>query len=115
MKNNTNTTPAPAAARVAQNCGCGCGAPTITDRALFLSGHDARLAGVVGRGLVSTDEATREAAQARLETLSPALKAKAQRVVETAERKAADKAAKAKAREAAKQAAKAAYEAALKG
>lgn len=112
---NNNTAAVPAAKRTPQNCGCGCGAPTVTERALFLSGHDARLAGVVGRGLVDADPAARKAAQARLETLSPALQAKARKVVETAERKAADKAAKAKAREAAKAAAKAAYEAALRG
>lgn len=108
---NNNT---PAAKRTAQNCGCGCGKPTITDRALFLSGHDARLAGVVGRGLTDADPAVRAAAAKRREGLSPALQAKADRVVETAKAKAAKKAATAKAREAAKKAAKEAYEAALK-
>lgn len=35
--------PAPA------NCGCGCGAPTVTAKARFLSGHDARHAGNLAR------------------------------------------------------------------
>ena len=40
--------PAPAPkveeAKAPRNCGCGCNRPTITDRASFLPGHDARFA-----------------------------------------------------------------------
>lgn len=88
--------PAPA------NCGCGCGQPTVTAKARFLSGHDARFAGMVGRGeTVPTDE------QARL--ITPALQAKIDGIRQTTAKKAAAK----QAREAAKAAAKAAYDKAM--
>lgn len=95
------TTPAakPAAPAAPANCACGCGAPTITAKALFVSGHDARLAGVLGRALAA--DPADKAAQARLEALSPALQAKALSVKATADRKAAEKAAKAAAKAAA--------------
>lgn len=109
MSANTNTPAKPAntpakAKPAPANCGCGCGAPTVTARALFLSGHDARFAGRVGRG-----EITPTKAQAAILADSPKLQAKVAGIRETAKRKAAEKAA----REAAKAAAKAAYEAAL--
>lgn len=88
-------------------CGCGCGVPTVTAKATFLSGHDARHAGNLGRALAADPtDADLIAAYGRL---TPALQAKVDRVRTTAERKVAEKAAKAAAREAAK----AAYEAAL--
>lgn len=83
-------------------CGCGCGVPTVTAKARFLSGHDARFAGLVGRGeRVLTDEES--------SLVTPALQAKIDKIRETANRKAATKAAQ----EAAKAAAKAAYAAAM--
>lgn len=87
-------------------CACGCGRPTITAKALFVSGHDARLAGVLGRA-AATGDAT---AVTRIEALSPGLKAKALRIADTARKQAAVKAARA----VAKEQAKAAYAAALK-
>lgn len=101
---------APAAPAQPANCRCGCGAPTVTARALFLSGHDARFAGDLGRRLAASEVGPeREALTAEVDALSPALKAKVLKIAETANRKAAEKAAKA----AARAAAKAAYEAAL--
>lgn len=88
--------PAPA------NCGCGCGAPTITAKASFLPGHDARFAGMVGRGEVVPTEA-----QAAL--ITERLQGKIDGIAATAKKKAAVKAA----REAAKAAAKAAFDAAM--
>jgi hypothetical protein len=92
------TKPAPA------NCGCGCGAPTITAKARFLSGHDARFAGQVGRGEVEPTPAQ----QAILDA-SPALAAKVEKVRLTAATKAAAK----QAREVAKAAAKRAFDEAM--
>lgn len=107
----TNTTPAPAPANTpapapAPNalCGCGCGVRCVTARARFLSGHDARFAGALGRGEVAQPLTAFQAA-----LLTPALQAKVDAVSATARRRAADKAAKA----AAQAAAKAAYAAAL--
>lgn len=100
-------TPAPAAPKAKPapaNCGCGCGAPTVTERARFLSGHDARFAGQVGRGeVVPTD------VQKALLAASPALQAKVDGIRATAKRNEAAKAA----RLAAKAAAKVAYDAAM--
>lgn len=90
--------PAPA------NCGCGCGSPTITSKATFLAGHDARHAGVLGRGLAATpDDADLKAAYARL---TAPLQVKVDKIRETATRKAGVKAAR--------EVAKAAYAEALK-
>lgn len=102
-------TPAPAKTPVKAkpapaNCGCGCGAPTITAKARFLSGHDARFAGAVGRG-----ETTPTEAQQAILDASPALAAKVEKVRLTAVRKAAVKAS----REVAKAAAKAAFDEAM--
>jgi hypothetical protein len=107
-----NTTPAAPATSVSfPLCGCGCGVPTVTAKATFLSGHDARHAGALGRALVANP--ADEAALTRLASLTPALQAKVARFIETANRKEAEKAAKAAARDAAKAAAKAAYDAHL--
>lgn len=92
-------------------CRCGCKAPT---KSTYAPGHDARHAGVVGRWLLANPDATKTEKKKHLDTLpTPALQAKAERVVETAKRKEAEKASKAEARAKAKAAAKAAYEAAL--
>lgn len=93
--------PAPA------NCACGCGAPTVTAKAVFLSGHDARHAGSIGRLLAAnpTDKPALDA----LARMTPKLQEKALSVKATADRKAATKTAAAKA----KTAAKAAYDTAL--
>lgn len=99
---NTNTPATPAAKPAPANCGCGCGAPTITEKARFLSGHDARFAGAVGRGEIKPTPA-----QAAL--ITPALQAKIDGIAATASRRAAEKAARVKA----KAAAKAAYDKAL--
>lgn len=95
--------PAPA------NCACGCGAPTITAKAAFLSGHDARHAGNVGRGLAELVKASPEYV-ALLATLpTPKLVAKAQGIEATARRRSASKSAAV----AAKAAAKAAFDEAM--
>lgn len=93
----------PAAAPVSfPLCGCGCKVPTVTAKARFLSGHDARFAGLVGRGeVVPTPE--------QQALVTPALQGKIDGIRATAAKRAATKAAKA----AAKEAAKAAYAAAL--
>lgn len=102
--------PAPTPAKVETpkpqpaNCGCGCGVPAVTAKATFLSGHDARFAGKVGRGEVTPDERQ----QAILDA-SPALAAKVEKVRLTAARKAATK----QAREVAKAAAKVAFDEAM--
>lgn len=107
-KNTAPTTPAvkTAPAKPA-NCACGCGAPTITSKALFVSGHDARLSGVLGR--VAAERSLTKPEQAQYDALSDALRAKTDRVTATAKRKSAEKAA----RETAKIAAKKAYNDAL--
>lgn len=94
----------PAAKPAPANCGCGCGLPTVTEKALFLSGHDARFAGRVGRGEIEPTDAQR-----RILADSPRLQAKVEGIRATAAKKAAAKAA----REAAKKAAKAAYDEAM--
>lgn len=69
-------------------CRCGCKAKVVSPRATYLSGHDARHAGVVGRSLTGT------AADAkRLATLpSDRLQAKALAVAATAKARATSKA-----------------------
>lgn len=107
QSNTTTPTPAPAevpAKAAPANCACGCGQPTVTDRARFLSGHDARFAGRVGRGEI---EPTPE----QLAVVTPALQSKIDGIRETAKRRSAEKAAKV----AAKAAAKEAYDKALAG
>lgn len=85
-----------------RNCGCGCGAPTITQKASFLPGHDARFAGLVGRGEITP-------ADWQTALVTPALAKKIDGIRETAKKKAAVKTA----REAAKKAAEAAFAAAM--
>jgi hypothetical protein len=105
-------TPAPAPAPAAPApCGCGCGAPTHRAEARYLSGHDARHAGQVGRALVAGGDP--EALLATLPT--DALRAKATGMVEAHAAREAKKAARKAATEAARAAAKAAYAAALAG
>lgn len=87
-------------------CGCGCAAPTVRPEAGFIAGHDARLAGQIGRALAAGEIAPEEAAR-RLG--SDRLMAKAAGVADTARRREAGKAARA----AAKAAAAAAYAAAM--
>lgn len=105
---------APAPAEVAapapapRPCGCGCAAPTVRPEARFIAGHDARLAGQIGRALAAGEIDAEEAAR-RLG--SDRLMAKAAGVADTARRREAEKAARA----AAKAAAAAAYAAALAG
>lgn len=92
-------------------CKCGCGAPT---KSTYAPGHDARHAGQIGRWLLANPDATPAQRKTQLANLpTPALQAKAERVVETAAAKEQAKQAKAEARAKAKAAAKAAYEAAL--
>ncbi len=92
------------------NCACGCGAPTITAKAAFLPGHDARLAGVLGRLLANTPLGKdREAVTTRINALSPALKAKTLKIADTEAKRLARKAAQ----EAARKAAKEAFDAAM--
>lgn len=86
------------------NCGCGCGQPTVTSRAVFLSGHDARFAGMVGRGEIEPD-----GHQQAILNDSPRLQAKVAGIRETQAKREAQKAA----REAAKEAARRAYEEAM--
>lgn len=88
-------------------CRCGCGQPTVRSDAKYVSGHDARHAGEVGRS-AATEAEIRE-----LFKDQPKLAAKALGVRETAARKVAEKAAASAAREAAKAAAKVAYDEAL--
>lgn len=115
MTAKKNTNPAPAATPAVDKapapsfplCGCGCGVPTVTAKALFLSGHDARHAGVLGRALAATPDDTD--LNAAYDRLSDRLRAKVDGIRATAERKQAEK----EARLAAKAASKAAYEAAL--
>lgn len=60
----TKTTPAkPEPKPAPTNCGCGCGKPTISTKARFLAGHDARHAGNIARALVAdpTDKQARDA------------------------------------------------------
>lgn len=92
---------------VPTNCRCGCGAPTITAKAQFVSGHDARLAGRLGRALA--DGTATDEDRTLVASLSDRLQAKVESVRKTALTKAALK----EAREQAKSVAKAAYEQAL--
>ena len=85
-----------------RNCGCGCGAPCVTAKASFLSGHDARFAGMVGRGEVEPEQWQRD-------LITPALQAKIDGITQTVAKRLAAK----KAKEAAKVAAKAAYDKAM--
>lgn len=95
----TTSKPKPAPA----NCGCGCGQPTITARAAFLAGHDARLAGVLGRAIGSGSATAEQTAQ--YAGLTDLLKGKTDKIAATARRAQAVKDAKATA--------KAAYDKAL--
>lgn len=84
-------------------CGCGCGVQTPRR---FRPGHDARLAGVVGRALAAGQTTPKEA---RAALGSDRLFEKAQGIAKASNARVAKKAA----RQAANEAAKAAYEAAL--
>lgn len=103
-KPTAKPTPTPAvkqAKPAPSNCACGCGAPTITAKAAFLPGHDARLAGVLGRSLANTPSGeARVALVERLDSLSPALKAKTIKIAETETKRLARKAARKAAKEA---------------
>lgn len=106
------TAPKAAPAKVADkpapaNCRCGCGQPTVTTKATFVSGHDARLAGVLGRKVAEGTLTEQE--QTLLNSLSDKLQAKVAKVADTARGREAKKAAA----KAAKAVAKAAYEQAL--
>lgn len=103
----TPTPKAPPVKQAPSNCGCGCGKPTITAKAAFLSGHDARHAGVLGRAF-GTGTATPEM-QAAYDRLTDRLKEKVDGIAKTAKRNQAVKDAK----EAAKRAAKEAFDAAM--
>jgi hypothetical protein len=88
-------TPAPVKVKPAPaHCGCGCGQPTVTAKARFLSGHDARWAGQVGRG-----EVTPTPEQEHL--LTDALQAKIDKIRATQAKRDAAKAARAAAKVAA--------------
>jgi hypothetical protein len=107
----TTTKPAPAKVEpktptVPTNCGCGCGQPNVRGKASYLSGHDARHAGQVGRAIIA-DPA--KAADLLKALPTEALQRKALGMVKTAEAKQA----KVNAAKAAKAAAKAAYDKAL--
>jgi len=84
--------PAKSASKDPHDCLCGCGS-TITTKALFRPGHDARMAGQVGREIAAImngghDEGDQIKINALIESLpTPALQAKAHRVAETANRK----------------------------
>lgn len=84
-------TPAKQAAKpTPQNCACGCNQPTITAKAAFLSGHDARFAGRYGRGEIRLN-----AHQKAVLDASPRLQAKVDGIIQThAKRLAAKKAVK---------------------
>lgn len=105
MTKNTPATDAPATKATVKakpapaNCACGCGAPTITAKAVFLSGHDARHAGNVGRALAANPKDA--AALKARDALSEKLQAKADAIRATAERKTAEKTARALAKVAA--------------
>jgi hypothetical protein len=86
------------------NCGCGCGQPTVTAKATFLAGHDARFAGAYGRGEITLNER-----QMAILADSPKLQAKVDRIIATTAKRDAAKVARA----AAKAAAKAAYDQAM--
>lgn len=97
------TTEAPAPARTPANCGCGCGAPTVTARATFLAGHDARMAGELGRAIAA--DPTNADLTRQYDGLTAKLQSKVDGIADTARRRLAAKAAKV----AAKAAADAAY------
>lgn len=98
----TNATPAPAPKP--NPCRCGCGETTRRPEAKYVSGHDARHAGQVGRSDATEAEVRKTFAD------QPKLAAKALGVRATAAKKLAEKEAGAKAREAAKAAAKRAHD-----
>ncbi len=72
-------------------CTCGCGEPVKGKKALFIPGHDARMAGQIGRALVGLDA---KAADALIATLpSEALQRKARNIANNHAAKVAKKAA----------------------
>jgi len=98
------TTEAPTASATPTPCKCNCGQATVRQDAFYVSGHDARHAGQVGRALAATTSS--DEIKALLATLpTDKLREKALGVNETAQRKATEKAAKVAAREAGKAAA----------
>lgn len=74
------------------NCGCGCGSPALTSKGTFLPGHDARLAGVLGRA-VGSSSAT-EAQRTQIASLSSPLQAKIAKIAQTERTRAVEKAAR---------------------
>lgn len=79
---STKTTTEPTTTGVI--CTCGCGEPT---KSKYRPGHDARHAGQVGRSLATNPKD--KAALAALSGMSPALRAKAERIRDNAAAKAA--------------------------
>lgn len=101
-RKSTQPTPKPKATPAPANCGCGCGVPTVSAKATFLAGHDARHAGNLGRALAANPDDAQ--AVAAYKAASPKLQAKIRKVEETAKRKAASKEAAKEAKVAAKEA-----------
>lgn len=92
----TKTTPAKPTA-----CRCGCGQSTVTADARYIAGHDARHAGQLAKAHIAAAgdaEAQTQIREAIARELSPALQAKAGRMIERAERIATERAAKAEAK-----------------
>lgn len=113
MSKTASTTPAPATkpAPAPANCGCGCGQPALTAKGTFLPGHDARLAGVLGRAI--GDGTATDAQRERVTSLSPALAAKVVRIALGEANKKVERDAKAAAKVAAEKAYKETFEAYL--
>lgn len=110
-----NTQPTPTAPVVATpaatpatpaNCGCGCNRPTVTAKARFLSGHDARHAANLAAAILAGKD-VKAALQAP--AMSDRLRDKVDGIVATQRKREAER----KAAKAAKAVAKAAYEKAL--
>lgn len=93
----SSTDPAPAKTIEFRHCNCGCG-ENVPPKSWYRPGHDARHAGQVGRFIASNpgDNVVRKQALDALP--SPALKAKAMSIAETAAKKHAAKAERAIAR-----------------
>ncbi|MEX5266288.1 hypothetical protein [Kocuria sp. CPCC 204721] len=69
-------------------CRCGCGDQTKTTKARYLPGHDARHAGQLARAVLAAQDPKQRATVRRTITkqLSPALQAKAKRMIERGQR-----------------------------
>lgn len=93
------TAPKTAPAPVVTKCRCGCGLQTIRTDAMYLPGHDARHAGIVGRAIIANPTQAKDLIAAlptdRLRIKAEAMVAKAaEREAERARRQAAREAAK---------------------